>query len=206
MKYTLSTNSLKNKKAMSKKLITITLLLLTMVHFNGYAQEKYGKTLNLGLGVGGYSGYYSYVGRSLPVFHINYEFDVAKNFTLAPFLSFYSYSNQYYWKGNKNYPDRYYTYKETVIPIGVKGTYYFDELLRANDKWDFYLAGTLGFAIVNSTWDNDYYGDKNYYQRGSSLYLDVHVGAEYHFNNTLGAFLDLSSGVSTIGLAIHLAK
>ena len=205
MKYTVFTNSFKNKKTMSKKLITTTLLLLTMFQFNGYAQEKYGKALNLGFGIGGYSGYYSYVGRSLPVFHINYEFDVAKNFTLAPFLSFYSYSNQYYW-GNKNYPDRYYTYKETVIPVGVKGTYYFDDLLRANDKWDFYLAGTLGFAIVNSTWDNDYYGDKNYYRRGSSLYLDVHVGTEYHFNNALGAFIDLSSGVSTVGLAIHLAK
>lgn len=205
MKDTGQTNLFKNKKVMSKKLITTSLLLLCIFQFNGYAQEKYGKTLNLGLGVGGYSGYYSYVGRSLPIFHINYEFDVAKNFTLAPFLSFYSYSNQYYW-GNKNHPDRYYTYKETVIPVGVKGTYYFDDLLRANDKWDFYLAGTLGFAIVNSTWDNDYYGDKNYYRRGSSLYLDVHVGTEYHFNNTLGAFLDLSSGVSTIGLAIHMAK
>ena len=142
---------------------------------------------------------------SLPVFHIDYEFDVAKNFTLAPFLNVYSFTNDYYW-GNKNTPYRYYTYRETVIPIGLKGTYYFDDLLKANSKWDFYLAGSLGFAIVNSTWDAGYGGDRNYYRGGSSLFLDLHIGAEYHFNSRVGAFLDLSSGVSTIGLAIHGTK
>lgn len=184
-----------------KKIIT-TLLLVSLFHFGGYAQEKYGRTLNLGLGIGGYAGYYGYVGRSMPVFHIDYEFDVARNFTLAPFLNFYRYSNSYYW-GNNNHPYRYYNYSETVIPVGAKGTYYFDELLKANSHWDFYLAGSLGFAIVNSHWDNDYQGDKNYYRSGNSVFLDVHIGTEYHFNDRIGAFLDLSTGVSTIGIAIH---
>ncbi len=188
-----------------KKLITLALIAISLIHFDGFAQEKYGNTINLGLGIGGYSGYYRYVGRSLPVVHINYEIDAAKNFTLAPFVSFYSYSNQYYW-GNKNNPDRFYTYRETVIPIGVKGSYYFDDLLGANDKWDFYLAGSLGFALVSSSWSDGYEGDKNYYRRGSSLYLDIHIGTEFHFNNRLGMFLDLSSGVSTVGLSFHLSK
>ncbi|MEI6142664.1 MAG: hypothetical protein WCP85_25545, partial [Mariniphaga sp.] len=68
--------------------------------------KDYGHTLNLGLGIGGYSGYYGYVGHSLPVFSINYEFGVANNFTLAPFATFYSYHQDYY--------------RETVIPLGVK--------------------------------------------------------------------------------------
>lgn len=165
----------------------------------------YGNTLNLGLGVGGYSGYYGYVGRTLPVFNINYEFDVAKNFTLAPFLTYYSFERSYYW-GNNNYPDRYYTYRETVIPVGLKGTLYLDDLLSAGPKWDFYAAGSVGFAIVNSKWDNGYYGDKNYYRRGNSLFLDAHLGAEYHINNKVGLFLDASTGVSTVGLAIHSTK
>ena len=178
---------------------TTILLVILFCHFNGYAQEKYGSTLNLGLGGGGYS---KYAGRSLPVFNINYEVDMAKNFTLAPFLSFYTFSKSYYW-GNNNYPYQYYSYHETVIPIGVKGTYYFDNLLNVNSKWDFYLAGSLGFAIVNSHWDNGYYGDKNYYHDPSSLFLDIHIGAEYHFTKRTGVFLDLSSGISTIGIAIH---
>ncbi len=186
--------------------IYITVLLLSICQLTANAQEKFGKTLNLGLGIGGYAGYYGYVGRSLPVFHIDYEFDVAKNFTLAPFLNFYSYSNDYYW-GNKNYPYRYYSYTETVIPIGMKGTYYFDDLLQAGSNWDFYLAGSLGFAIVNRSWSDNYYGDKNYYRGPNSpLFLDLHIGTEYHFNNRIGAFLDLSNGVSTIGLAIHGTK
>jgi hypothetical protein len=184
-------------------IVTLTLLLASLVHITGNAQSTYGKTLNLGLGVGGYSGYYKYAGRSVPVFHINYEFDVAKDFTLAPFISFYTYSNEYYW-GNNNNPNQYYTYNETVVPIGIKGTYYFDELLKANNKWDFYLGASLGFALVNSRWEAGYQGDEKYFNnKGNSVFLDLHIGAEYHFNNRLGAFLDLSSGVSTIGLAIH---
>ena len=186
----------------------VTLFFLTALCFTGQAQssssgEQYGKTLNLGLGLG-YSGHYGYADRSSPVFHVNYEFDVSRNFTLAPFISFSSYSNSYYWGDhNKNYPYKNYTYHETIIPIGGKATYYFDDLLKANSKWDFYLAGSLGFAIITSSWDSDYYGDRDHYHHGSPIFLDLHIGAEYHFNKRLGMFLDLSSGVSTIGLAIH---
>jgi hypothetical protein len=184
-----------------KKLILLTIL-AGVLHFNGYSQETYGSALNIGLGVGGYSGYYKYAGRSLPVLSVNYELGVAPNFTLAPFVSIYTFSDEYYW-GNANNPDQYYNYRETVIPIGLKGTYYFDTILGATSPWDFYLGASLGFALVNSRWENGYGGDKNYYHDGSSIFLDLHVGAEYHFNNRLGVFLDLSSGVSTIGIAIH---
>jgi hypothetical protein len=191
---------------MKSKIFTF-LLLLTIFSFTISAQnktgnEKYGKTINLGLGIGGYAGYYGYAGHTMPVLHADYEFDVTNSFTLAPFVSFYTYGNSYYW-GNKDNPYRYYTYRQTVIPIGVKGSYYFDRLLNANTKWDFYLAGSLGFSIINSKWENGYYGDHNYYQSPSTLFLDIHAGAEYHLTQRLGFFLDLSSGVSTIGIAIH---
>lgn len=177
---------------MKNKLI-LPLIIALILGFNLSAQksnsyEKYGKTLNLGLGIGGYSGYYGYLGRTLPVFHINYEFDVANNFTIAPFITFFTYSGEYY--------------HESVIPIGAKGTYYFDQILNANSDWDFYLAGSLGFALINTTWDNDYHGDKHY-NKANSLFLDLHLGTEYHISNGLGIFLDLSTGVSTIGIAIH---
>jgi hypothetical protein len=154
-----------------------------------YYSENHGGALNLGLGLGGYYGYYGYYNNSA-VFHINYEFDVANSFTLAPFLSFSSYRyNNYY-------------YNQTIIPIGVKGTYYFDQLLNANSDWDFYLAGSLGFTIVKDTYDNGYYRDNNYHAV-STFFRDLHIGTEYHLNDRLGLFLDLSTGVSTVGLAIH---
>ena len=187
---------------MSTKKLQVTLFILfTILSFNSFGQKGYGKTLNLGVGVGGNYGYYRYAG-SFPVLHIDYEFPVAKNFTLAPFVNFYSYSNEYYW-GNKNYPDRYYRYHETGIQLGGKATYYFDDLLQAGPKWDFYLAGSLGFTMVNSRWDDGYYGDRNIYARSSPLYLDLHIGTEYHFNKRVGMFLDISTGVNTIGIAIH---
>lgn len=183
-----------------KTKITILFFGLLSLAFSTFAQERYGHTLNLGVGVGGYSGYYKYVGRTIPVFHLNYEFDVAKNFTLAPFISFYSFSNTYN-SGGVNY-----VYSETVIPIGVKGFYYFDDILNAGSDWDFYLAGSLGFAIVSSNWEAGYPGNKDYYGRPSSLFLDLHIGAEYHFNKKVGGFLDLSTGVSTLGLSFHSTK
>ncbi len=169
------------------------LLLLMLGGINLSAQhinysERYGNTLNVGLGVGGYAGYYGYIGHSVPVLNINYEFGVANNFTLAPFVTFYSYHYNYY--------------RETVIPIGGKATYYFDQILGAGKDWDFYLAGSLGFAIVNTSWDNEYYQDNNYHTV-NPLFLDLHLGTEYHISQRVGIFLDLSTGVSTIGLAFH---
>lgn len=169
------------------------------------AQAKYGNALNIGVGIGGYSGYYSYVEQSLPVFHLNYEFDVAKDFTLAPFIGFFSYNKSYYY-GNPAKGYKYYAFRETVVPVGIKGAYYFDRLVKANTHWDFYVAGSLGFAIRKAYWDNDYYGDKNYYNNGRNMFLDLHIGAEYHFNSKIGAFVDLSNGVSTLGLAFHASK
>ena len=183
---------------MKTKIFTLALLSLFLIMGTNLSAQKktysgnYGGALNLGLGIGGYGGYYGYYTGTLPVFSINYEFDVAKNFTLAPFLTFVSYHN--YYKNNG--------YRESIIPIGVKGSYYFDEILNANSNWDFYLAGSLGFSIVKTSWEGSYRGDSNY-STANPLFLDLHIGTEYHLSKKVGLFLDLSTGVSTIGLAIH---
>jgi hypothetical protein len=182
------------------KKITALLLFVVLLGKTAGAQESFGNTLNLGVGI----GYYGYInGRTAPVFHANYEFDVARNFTLAPFLTIYSYKNYYYW-GNPNYPYREYYYRQTVIPIGVKGSYYFDELLNAGSRWDFYLGASLGFAIRKTTWENGYNGDRHISSGASGLYLDGHIGTEFHASDRLGLFLDLSSGISTFGIALHM--
>lgn len=190
-----------------KKLAAVSIAFLTFA-VNCFSQqdgdrEKYGNTLNLAAGI----GYYNYIGHSSPFGTLNYEVDVARNFTLAPFIGFYSYSNTYYW-GNPGKPIydesyRYYRYRETVVPLGLKGTYYFDELLTAGSDWDFYGGASLGFNIRKRVWDDGYYGDRYGNQTAGPLYLDAHIGAEYHVNNRLGVFLDLSTGVSTLGVGIH---
>lgn len=160
------------------------------------AQETFGHTINIGLG----GAYYGYMGHSVPYLTANYEFDVANNFTLAPFIGLASYrsADGYDWHGRRYY------YHQTIMPIGVKGVYYLDKLLGLNSKWDIYVGASLGFVFSKSTWDNGYYGGA-LANDVSPLFLDGHLGAEYHLNKKAGLFLDLSSGVSTIGLAIHTA-
>jgi hypothetical protein len=184
-----------------KKAILLSLFFIAVLLNGAKAQEKYGNTLNVGVGI----GYYGYYDHTIPVIGLNYEIDVARNFTLAPFVTVYSYTNYRYW-GDKHYPFQNYYYHETVVPIGVKGTYYFDQILHASPAWDFYLAGSLGFAIRTVTWDDGYYGDRYLSRDASPLYLDFHIGTEYHISPPLGLFLDLSTGVSTFGLAFHLGN
>ncbi len=178
------------------KKITLSLLFALIISGTSvfaqksYSSEKFGHTLNLGLGIGGYGYSHNYYNHSLPVFSLNYEFDVAKNFTLAPFVTFMTY------RYNKDH------YRQSIIPIGVKGTYYFDQILEAGSDWDFYLAGSLGFTLVRTSWYDGYSGD-TYYNDASPLFLDLHLGTEYHVSRKVGIFLDLSTGISTIGLAIH---
>lgn len=161
--------------------------------------EQYGNTLNLGVGV----GYYGYISQSIPAFHADYELNVARNFTLAPFITVLSYQNYYFW-GDNGHAYRDYSYRRTIIPVGLKGTYYFDQLLGASSKWDFYLGASLGFAFRTTRWESGYYGETTVLRGSSGVYLDGHIGAEYHFNQKIGLLLDLSSGISTLCLAIHL--
>ncbi len=172
-----------------RKIIAFSVLFLVFGLFNSYAQN-YGDNLNVGIGIG-YTGHYS----SQPVIHLNYEFDVAKEFTLAPFITFYSYRE--YYNGDV-------VYRESAVPIGVKGAYYFDRLFKAGRNWDFYGAASLGFTLLSRSWDNTFTGDRTRYSDTSPLYLDLHFGTRYHLSKTVGLFLDLSTGISTFGLSFKL--
>lgn len=163
----------------------------------GKAQEKFGNTLNLGLGLGYYGYYYT-----APALAVNYEFDVFKNFTLAPFIAGSTYRSYRYW-GNPFYTYRDYYYRETIMHVGAKGSYYFDELLEATEKWDFYGALSLGVTFRTVRWEKDYYGDRVVRSRTSPLFGNLHIGTEYHISQRAGLFLDLSTGFSTFGLGLH---
>lgn len=167
--------------------------------YNSAPREYFGPTINLGAGV----GYYGYAGLPAPAVVLNVELDIARNITLAPFIGFYSYTNSYYW-GNRDYPYRYYNYRETVVPVGVKGAYYFDQLFQAGPRWDFYAAASLGFAYHTVSWDNGYYGQRDVIGGPSPLYGTAHIGSRFHVTPKFGLFLDLSTGFSTFGLSFKL--
>lgn len=205
-----------------KKILLLTIFLMgTLYSFAGlryshkqskiFSQQSssstsYGNTLNVGVGF----GYGKYHG--IPLL-INYEFDVVNSFTLAPFIGIGSTSydggwyDDGYWNNNNNkwVSDlKRYSYRETYIPIGVKGTYYFDELLGTIDEIDIYAAASLGFTYwyYSSTYDGFKKEDHN--SGTSALYILLHLGVEYHFNDQIGAFLDASTGMSTLGVSFRL--
>lgn len=190
-----------------KKIIFIFIMALSLLDFRATAQSSYntapreyfGPTINLGAGI----GYFGYAGRPAPALMLNVELDIARNITLAPFIGFYTYASDYYW-GNHDYPYRYYSYRETVVPVGVKGAYYFDQLFKAGEKWDFYAAASLGFAFHTVSWDNGYYGDRGVVSGPSPLYGTAHIGSRLHITPKFGLFLDLSTGISTFGLSFKL--
>lgn len=166
------------------------------------AASEFGNTLNIGLGF----GYGNYAG--IPIM-LNYEFDVANNFTLAPFIGFgtRSYDSRYwsYYDNNlkKNvYVD--YKYRSTYIPIGLKGTFYFDELLGLIDPLDIYAGASIGFTYWYYSSAYDGFNEEEFSSGTSALWIALHLGVEYHFNSQFGAFVDVSNGMSTIGLSIKM--
>jgi hypothetical protein len=161
--------------------------------------EEYGGSLNVGLGL----GYYSYIAGAFPMVHVNYEFDVARNITLAPFMTVYSYRNYVVW-GTSDFPSRSYYFKRTVIPVGIKGSYYFDELLNAGNKWDFYGGASLGFTLAKVTWEPDYYGLRTITRGIDPLYINLHAGTKYHLNNNSAVFFELSPAMSSLGVTLYL--
>jgi hypothetical protein len=172
------------------KKVSIVLIALVLWTAKSNAQEKFGNALNLGLGFG-------YYGVNGPAFHLNYEFDVFRNFTLAPFVTFQTRRESYNRAGfNETY------YRQTYIPIGLKGSYYFDELFDAGEKWDFWAAASLGFAIRKTTWENGD-GSGTDISDPSPVYGNLHIGTEVHLSEAVGLFLDMSTGISTFGLGIH---
>lgn len=161
---------------------------------NTTKHEKYGGVFNAGMGAG-------YFGAQLlpaPYFTANYEIQLAHNTTLAPFFGFASY------RGDPEVISGvYYYHRATLLPFGVKGTYYIDKLLLAPPRWDFYVAGSIGYGYYRKVWDFGYSGPVGTVPGITPTFIQVHIGAEFHINKQTGLFFDAATGGSVIGICIH---
>lgn len=72
--------------------------------------------------------------------------------------------------------------------------------MNSGSFWDFFLAGSLRFVFVNSSWYND---NHSYHHSANLSYLDILTRAGFHINGRPGIFTDHSICVSTFGHAIH---
>ena len=156
--------------------------------------EPFGRSFNMGMG----PGYFSTQILPAPFFTINYEYDVVNNLTVAPFVGFASY------KGDARIiAARYYYYRATILPFGVKASYYLDLLLKLPCRWDVYIACSAGYTYINKKWDYGYPGNKTGIPGLREEYLQAHVGVEYHISRNTGLFVDVSTGVAVAGISLH---
>lgn len=87
----------------------------------------------------------------------------------------------------------------SVLTIGARGSYHFNELLNLdNDQIDLYAG--LGLGYRNFSWDYAGYGDS--YSYGSGVTFLGHIGGKYYFQPNLGVFAELGSGFGTLQAGI----
>jgi hypothetical protein len=173
--------------------ISLTLLLL-----RGSAQElgtePFGRTCNFGAG----PGYFGTVVLPAPYFTLNYEYEIAGHLTIAPFLGLASYRS-----GPHPYAGKNYYYRATIMPMGLKATYYLDRLVRLPCRWDLYVAASVGYLYSRKSWDLGYPGSVGTIAGATQTYLLAHLGLEYHLNRNTGLFADFSNGATVGGISFH---
>lgn len=163
-------------KTFSSSTKSYLVILLTVLIASANAQnepepEKFGKVLNLGLNLPN--------GKYLLMPTINYEFDIAKNITLAPVVEVYSVRDRLFHSENES---------GAAFVFAAKGCYYFDQLFHAGPKWDFYAGVSAGFAYESVT-DKE---DNSTEQSIKRVNPKAHVGAQLNIKPNMGLFLDIS--------------
>jgi len=170
---------------MKKIFAIIALFSLSLVATQSFAQmdiDKGTKFVNLGIGVGGYGG------ASGIAFGAAADFGVAPNITVGGQAAYRSFN--YGYLGNND--------KINYLYFAVRGSYHFNEILSlSSDKVDLYAG--LGIGYESASYSNSIYSGSSF---GSGIYIPAHLGGRYFFNEKLGGFAELGSGVSPLMLGI----
>ena len=96
----------------------------------------------------------------------SYEFPVHKNISVAPYVGT--------------------DFELNWLSLGVKGNYYFDNLLNLSGEWDVYGGANSGYAIgLNNKGKSD---DFN---------MGLHVGGRWFWNDKWGLYLEFGGGNTT---------
>lgn len=183
---------------MKKQLLLATVFMLSAI--TGMAQSKSSSfnkgdnLLNIGVGIGSPffgSGYSS----SLPVNPtISYERGVSNAISVGGQLS---YASSKYEGFNNSY-----SFKESAIYIGARGSYHFNELLQLNPKFDLYGGASLGYVTVSIS-DNQ----STYEGAASSLGFGLFAGGKYYLKSSTALYAELgyqSLSLLNVGIAFKL--
>ena len=129
--------------------------------------------LDPGVGLGTYY-------KGLP-FGVSFEHGFTLSISAGAFLEYSSY----------NYAD--FGYKLNITYFGVRGSYHFAELFHVtNPKFDPYGGVSLGYYNVG--FNGEDFGSPY----SSTVFLGIHAGARYMFNEHVGGFAEVGYGVSAL--------
>lgn len=189
--------NVKQLKKMKKQLLFIALFMLTALAGMAQSKSSFAKgdnLLNIGVGIGSPffgSGYTS----SLPVNPtISYERGVTDAISVGGQLS---YASSKYESGISNY-----SFKESAIYIGARGSYHFNELLDLNPKFDLYGGASLGYVTVSIS-DNQGSFDGT----ASGFGFGLFAGGKYYLKPSTALYAELgyqSLSFLNIGVAFKL--
>lgn len=142
------------------------------------------KYLNVGVGLA------AYYGGGLPL-GASFEVDLKDNISIGGSVDYMRYG----------YNSGGYKWNYTFVYAGARASYHLAEVLNVADgKFDPYAGATLGLRYAGYS---DNYGYDNYVSPyNSGLYLGIHVGARYLFNEKLGGFAEVGYGVSALRLGL----
>jgi outer membrane immunogenic protein len=176
---------------MKKRIFIWVFILSAFYSASSYAQfEPYAdkaKMLSVGIGISGWG---------IPLY-ARYEHPVADNITIGGTVSFQTKSETY--TG--------YKWKHTIVGLNGRGSYHFNELLKAPDQWDFYAGASLGYFF----WNTDYEGSGTDIYSGSGtggFSVGAHIGSRYFVSDKIAINLELGGGTvlggGTLGVTFML--
>ncbi|WP_017258156.1 hypothetical protein [Pedobacter arcticus] len=164
-----------------KKQLKISLVLLFFA-FNVQAQNggfnKTDNLLNIGIGIN------SFYDSGVP-FGVSFEKGIHENISVG--ANFDYLATDFSSSGTD--------LKFTAIYLALRGSYYFNNLLKiSSQKIDLYGGPSVGYRIFS--WKDDFSGSLSS-KYGSGLFIGVHIGGKYYFTDKIGGFLELGDIGST---------
>ncbi|MFM7769624.1 MAG: hypothetical protein ACKO8Q_03630 [Bacteroidota bacterium] len=187
-----------------KKNLFLTLFTTVLAISSGFSQFEVGsKSLNLGLGFGGYLDYSS-TGNftSSPTLFASYDQGIIDNIGpgtigIGGFAAYKTASWSYdYGTYNDNA-------KWTDFVIGARGTYHYP---IGVEKLDLYGVVNLGLVMESYKYNSTYPGfvSSNYDYNDSFLYYAANVGATYQVSPKFGVFAEVGYDIAYLKAGINL--
>jgi hypothetical protein len=165
-------------KKLFSSLFIVAVLAFASQNTMAQAYQQGDKLLNVGIGLGTY-------GAGGLGFGGSFEYGIHDAISVGA-LAGYSGRGNYLGSG----------VRWSVLTIGARGSYHFNELLNlTDDKIDLYAGVGLGYR--NISWDYNGVGLGNGYGTGGVIFLG-HIGGKYYLQPNLALFAELGSGFGTL--------